>query len=198
MFQQQKYLLKSKGGKIIERICNVAGCDKEVYMGGLCTTHHNNYHRSGEDAGVYIISLKDKLYVGMSMSGIKSRNLNERGALIRNSNAPKELLAYFNQLCNEEPELSRGEIADKYFDTKVIESSSRWLLVDSSMNTIEYKDKKEQKEKTFKANISNNPEIVFRNKMAKVYWQKRERYWINYYKGLDIENGTHNCLNIVG
>jgi len=179
-------------------ICLVEGCKKEVHANGLCSKHNNDRSRSGDVAGVYKITLKDKIYIGMSMAGVYTRISTERSRLIENNSESvnKDLLQYFNELCDEEPQLSRKEIASKYFDYEVLFSSPRWNKADENYNTIKFEDEEEQKELTFGANISTNQEVVRRKKLLERLLLSKESLLIKYYKNLDKQNGTHICLNI--
>lgn len=178
--------------------CKVDGCTGTVRTNGYCSKHSNDYYRANQEAGVYIITLKDKSYIGMSTTAIVDRIRTERSRLITDNpqSVSGEMLNYFNSLCKEESTLSREEIADKYFDYDIIEGSLGWYKVDEDFNRIEFKDDSEKREAIFKIGTNNNSEVKSRQAMLDYYWKMREHYWIKHHKNLDKQNGTQNCLNI--
>lgn len=181
-----------------EKICKIEGCNCKVKSNELCTTHYNQYYRSGDVAGVYKIMLGDKIYIGQSYLGVNSRVATEKSGLRKDNpqSVSSELRKYFNELCMQESELTRDEVLEKYFEYEILEESARWYRLDENGEKIEYVDSKEQREKTFKVNTSENPEVKEWNNKAKIYWEMRENHWIRHYKNIDKENCTQNCLNI--
>lgn len=180
-------------------VCCVDGCGNKVESNGLCSKHYNKYIRSGDMAGVYKINLDDEFYIGMSYLGIDARIKTEKSRLRTNNpqSVCRKLLEHFNELCSKEPDLTREEVLDKHFKWEVIECSPRWCKIDENFNGNGFKDYIEQRELTFKANISTNEEVVAWIKQANIYWKARESKWIKHYKDLDAQNGTNYCLNIM-
>lgn len=185
--------------------CVIENCNNEAIKHGLCEKDlRNKWYKAGYLRGVYKINFKnsDKFYIGMAFDeGFNQRFSKHKNYLIkdyiRHPNEEKTLLKYFNQLCDENKDLSRKAVFEKYVDNnyEILNGMYPFNPIDIDENSLSFNKEKDRQRESYKFFESKDPKVIKAIDEMRAFIKRRERDAILQAKKIDNENNTHNCLN---
>lgn len=175
--------------------CKMEGCNNEVYKSGLCKEHINDFYDNVYDRGVYKLYFENSNYFyigkavdeGINVRFSKHKNYLAKQCLKKSNNEERLLLKYFNKLCDENNNLTRTEVFEKFVKYERIYPEVNLIEPIGDATTDDLRPKYDK--------IMDELKLHDKKDSFDKWIDTKEKELIEYYKELDKKNGTNYLLN---
>lgn len=177
--------------------CKMEGCNNEIYEKKLCKEHYNKFYDNVYDRGVYKLYFLNSnyFYIGKAVDeGIRVRISKHKNFLTKqylnekkSQNEERLLLKYFNKLCDENSNLTRKEVFERFVDCERIYPEVNLIEPIGDATTDDLRPKYDK--------IMDELKLQDKKDFFDKCIDTKEKELIKYYKELDKKNGTNYLLN---